>query len=654
MRVPLEWLQRVLPARAGHGDPGAAADDDRHQGRGDRAPRRRRARQLHRRPRASKAEQHPDADRLRVCLVDIGDGEPSQIVCGAPNVAAGQTVAVAKPGAVMPDGTDARQGEAPRGRVQRDDPRRGRARDRDRPRRGSWCSRTITSAPGHAARKRCSRSRPTCSSSRSPRTGPTASRVYGIAREAHAATGRGAGRRRRGTRTPARPARSRASASQVEDPDLCPRFTARVFEDVKIGPSPPWLKARLMAAGQRPISNVVDITNYVMLLTGQPLHAFDLDRIAGGTPHGQTRAATGEQVADPRRPDAHARRPDGADRRRRRPDLDRGRDGRRPLRGLADDTTRVLMEAATWDGPNIHRTAWTLGLQSEASLRFEKQLQPEQAMDAQAVATQADGRGLRRDAAGTGRSTSAATGPPPATIRLRDARVAGLLGAPIPRERCDEILRLARVRHRSRPPTASTSRPPYFRRGDVTREADVIEEVARLDGLEKLPVDAAEPPRRLRPAHPPPAPAPPRRRRARRAGAVRGGRVELRRRRAAATAAARGRRRCVELENPMSAEQATSADDAARLAARRRAAQSRARRDDREAVRGGRGVPADAGERPPARALPRRRGADRRRCARRAGATPDPPQADFFAAKGALEGLLACACARPTSSSRRS
>ena len=68
----------------------------------------------------------------------------------------------------------------------------------------------------------------------------------------------------------------------VEDPDLCPRFTARVFEDVRVGPSPEWLKARLTAAGQRPISNVVDITNYVMLLTGQPLHAFDLDRVAGG------------------------------------------------------------------------------------------------------------------------------------------------------------------------------------------------------------------------------------------------------------------------------------------------------------------------------------------------------------------------------------
>ena len=107
--------------------------------------------------------------------------------------------------------------------------------------------------------------------------------VYGVAREVHAATGAPARSPAVGRRSRAAPARSSADGVEVtvECPELCPRFTARVFEDVKIGPSPPWLKARLMAAGQRPISNVVDITNYVMLLTGQPLHAFDLDRVAG-------------------------------------------------------------------------------------------------------------------------------------------------------------------------------------------------------------------------------------------------------------------------------------------------------------------------------------------------------------------------------------
>ena len=135
---------------------------------------------------------------------------------------------------------------------------------------------------GDAARATSSRSRPTCSCSRSRRTAPTAS---GSTASRARSTPRPARRCSRApwTSDPGTHGRPRRHHDQRRVPDLCPRFTARIFEDVKIGPSPPWLKARLMAAGQRPISNVVDITNYVMLLTGQPLHAFDLDRVAGAT-----------------------------------------------------------------------------------------------------------------------------------------------------------------------------------------------------------------------------------------------------------------------------------------------------------------------------------------------------------------------------------
>src|SRR5581483_10736224 len=105
--------------------------------------------------------------------------------------------------------------------------------------------------------------------------------VYGVARELHAATG-AALASAPWTEDPGSVGDVQGARVRVECPDLCPRFTARVFEDVTIAPSPLWLRARLTAAGQRPINNVVAITNYAMLLTGQPLHAFDLDRVAGG------------------------------------------------------------------------------------------------------------------------------------------------------------------------------------------------------------------------------------------------------------------------------------------------------------------------------------------------------------------------------------
>jgi phenylalanyl-tRNA synthetase beta chain len=306
--------------------------------------------------------------------------------------------------------------------------------------------------------------------------------VYGVAREVHAATGAPLSAppwaEDRGTTGVLA-----SAAVEVQCPELCPRFTARVFEDVKIGPSPPWLKARLMAAGQRPISNVVDVTNYVMLETGQPLHAFDLDRVAG---HRLTvrRARPGEQI-------------ETLDGQMRTLDEDmvliEDADGPTSIAGVMggarsevhEGTTRVLMEVASWHGANIHRTSLKLGLRSEASARFEKQLQPEQAMEAQAVATR-----LMIELCGArvadGTIDVGGPGPAPVTVRLREQRVSGLLGAPISRERCTEILEALEFETADAPDGLDV-KPPAFRRADVTREADVIEEVARIDGLEKLP-----------------------------------------------------------------------------------------------------------------------------------------------------------------------
>jgi len=429
-----------------------------------------------------RAERHPDADRLSVCLVDIGTGEPSQIVCGAPNVAAGQTVAVAKPGAVMPDGTTLGRaklrGQESNGMILAEDEvaigteHAGiMVLDGDSLAPGMPLAEVLPIATDVLVLE-ITPNRPDCLG------------IYGVAREVHAATGAGLEpppwSTDPGSEGDLPPSLARV---RVECPDLCPRFTARVFEGVTIAPSPPWLKARLMAAGQRPISNVVDITNYVMLLTGQPLHAFDLDRVAGAQLTVR-RAQAGEEVETL---DGQARRLD--------PDVVLIADGDGPtsiagiMGGARSEveptTTRVLMEAANWEGANIHRTSLKLGLRTEASARFEKQLQPEQAMEAQAVATQ-----LMIELCGArlvpGTIDVGGPGPSPRTIRLRDARVEGLLGAPVQRARARQILEALEFETTDAADGLDVTVPP-FRRADVTREADLIEEVARLDGLERLP-----------------------------------------------------------------------------------------------------------------------------------------------------------------------
>ncbi|HWX73735.1 MAG TPA: phenylalanine--tRNA ligase subunit beta, partial [Solirubrobacteraceae bacterium] len=306
--------------------------------------------------------------------------------------------------------------------------------------------------------------------------------MYGVARELHAATDADLAPAP-WQEDPGSEGASPQASVLVECPELCRRFTARVFEEVTIGPSPPWLRARLLAAGQRPINNVVDITNYVMLLTGQPMHAFDLDRIAGAeltvrlaragesvqTLDGQTRALDERMVliADAAGPTSIAGVMGGA------------------RSEVGPETRRVLLEAATWDGPNIHRTAARLGLRSEASARFEKGLQPEQTLHAQAVAS-----ALMAHTTGAepipGTIDVAWQPAPPRALRVREQRVRSILGVEVPRERQAHILRALDF-----DPTPAEDglevTVPALRRDDVTREIDLIEEVARVYGLEHIP-----------------------------------------------------------------------------------------------------------------------------------------------------------------------
>ncbi len=427
------------------------------------------------------AEQHPDADRLKVCQVDVGAGEPSTIVCGAPNVAAGQTVPVALPGAVLPNGT-----------------KLGKAKLRGVESHGMICAEDelglgdlhkgimvlddalaagtplgdVLPIDDEALELEITPNRPDCLS------------VYGIAREVHAATG---------APLSADPADADAEPSgsdsaedhasvEIADADVCLRFTARVFEDVKVGPSPLWLRQRLIAAGQRPIDNVVDITNYVMLLTGQPMHAFDLDKVRGakivvrkaGEGEKMTTLDDVERSFDPSMAlvcDAE------------------GPSGIAGIMGgqiseVSEQTTRVLMEAATWVGPNVLKTSKTLGLRSEASTRFEKQLHPDQALAAQRLAAR-----LMVELAGARLVPGTIDAYPeplePRVVDLSLDRLASVLGVRI--DDAEVVRILDSLGFVSRPDDTLAVTVPPWRDADVQRPADLIEEIARIYGLDKLP-----------------------------------------------------------------------------------------------------------------------------------------------------------------------
>jgi phenylalanyl-tRNA synthetase beta chain len=427
------------------------------------------------------AELHPNADRLRVCKLDTGDGDERIVVCGAPNVAAGQTVPVALPGATMPGGMEI-----------------GEAKLRGVRSAGMICSASELGVgespegilvleddglvPGTPLAEVLPVAEPVLELEVTPNRLDCFG-VYGVAREVHAisaaplaqepwledveAEGEGE-------------AGDYASVT-VEVSELCPRFTARVFTGVKIGPSPAWLQARLVAAGQRPINNVVDITNYVMLLTAQPLHAFDLDKVPDGALTVRT-ASEGEKMKTlddvERTFDAETV-------------LVCDRNGPSGIAGImggqvsevSEETTRVLLEVANWNGTNILRSSRQLSLRSEASSRFEKQLHPELCMRAQRIASR-----LLVELCGAklvpGTIDVAAEIPAMPTIRLRGERVEGLLGMAI--SQADQKVYLERLGFGVAESGGDLDvTVPPDRHYDVTREVDLIEEVGRVHGLDE-------------------------------------------------------------------------------------------------------------------------------------------------------------------------
>jgi phenylalanyl-tRNA synthetase beta chain len=269
----------------------------------------------------------------------------------------------------------------------------------------------------------------------------------------------------------------------VEAPEQCPHYTARYIKDVKIGASPAWLQNRLMAAGIRPINNVVDVTNFVMLEYGQPLHAFDADRVPGGrivvrmAREGETLVTLDDQE------------------RKLEPHMLVITDGNEPIAlagvmgGAGTEvtaaTTNILLESARFDGGTVRKTSRQLGLRSESSIRFEKEVDPSNvipALDraASLIAQLADG--LATD----GIVEAAAKQPEPTIVEVTLDRINGYLGTELSSLEIRSILGRLRFAYEVGGGDAFRVEAPT-RRGDITRAVDIIEEVARLHGYDNIP-----------------------------------------------------------------------------------------------------------------------------------------------------------------------
>jgi phenylalanyl-tRNA synthetase beta chain len=413
------------------------------------------------------AAKHPDADRLQLTSVDVGEDRPYSIVCGAWNFGAGAKVAVALPGATLPNGLTLERRKL-RGEVSE-----GMILAEDELDLGADHTGIIVLDPALEAGTPLADVLPLVDEVLdldSTGNRPDLLAVYGVAREVAA--------RLDGELLPMPGAEPRQDGDEpvgigIDDPAGCLRFIGRVFRDVAIGDSPAWLKARLRHAGVRPISNVVDVTNYVMLALGSPLHAYDLDLLRGGLV--ARRAREGEKV----------RTLDGVDRALGAEDLVIA-DGERAV-GLAgimggeetevsSSTTNVLLEAANFEPIGILRSSERHALRTEGSNRWEKGVDPYVAGQAATYATQliVELSGARW----TGAEDVQADLPKPATIRLRPERASEVMGLQVPPEEQSAILgRLGFAELKK------GFRVPTWRARDVTREVDLIEEVARF----KLP-----------------------------------------------------------------------------------------------------------------------------------------------------------------------
>jgi phenylalanyl-tRNA synthetase beta chain len=426
---------------------------------------------------------HPQADKLSVCKVSVGDVILT-IVTGASNVKVGQKVPVAVPGAVLPEKKIERavfRGLESEGMLCSAD-ELGMDADKLPPEQRDGILILAEECPVGAdivpllglddivLELELTPNRADCLS------------MINVAREVAALTG---GRLKL-------PEIEKSGASQacealikinIQDQDLCKRYVGRVIEHVQIKESPLWLKQRLLAAGVRPINNIVDITNYVMMEMGQPLHAFDYDCLADKTIIVR-RAADGEEITTL----------DGK-KRELTPEMLVIADAHKPvgiagvMGGLESEVTAqtktILLESAYFHGPSIRRTSNALALRSEASLRFEKGVDLEQVSLAADRACQL----MAQLGAGVPVEGQVDCYPHPEErypIRLRLERVNSILGTDLGETEVEKILKALNITILERDLEGWHVFTPSYRR-DLELEIDLIEEIARLNGYDKIP-----------------------------------------------------------------------------------------------------------------------------------------------------------------------
>ncbi|SHE32740.1 phenylalanine--tRNA ligase subunit beta [Desulforamulus putei] len=431
-----------------------------------------------------KIEKHPNADKLVVCTVDVGQGEPLQIVTGATNVREGHVVPVALEGAKLAGGLQIK-----------------RSKLRGVESRGMLCSgqelgmesKLLTPEMAHGililaddvavgldAREVLGLNDAVLELDLTPNRGDALC-ITGVARDVAALLNKE-------LKIP-HPQFTEGEEKiedlvkiDIEDPDLCRRYVARLIKGINIGPSPMWLQNRLRSAGIRSINNVVDITNYVMLELGQPLHAFDYDKIKDRHIIVR-RAGEGEKIVSL----------DGVERTLN-ADMLAITDEAGPVAvagimgGLdsevTEDTVNVLIESAYFHPISIRRTSKALGLRSESSIRFEKGIDINGCLRAADRAVEL----IQQLAGGTVVSGAIDNFPNPITektILLRPRRVNWVLGVEISRQDIIDIMRRLQFRVQEQGEDLLVTIPTF--RPDITGEWDLVEEVARLYGFNRIP-----------------------------------------------------------------------------------------------------------------------------------------------------------------------